>query len=57
MYAAIDDPYYYPDTTVLINKLDIKNQRQLDAFELEMSSQRSTVLSGGKSFFTAFQMI
>ncbi|MGM4924492.1 Fic/DOC family protein [Tardiphaga sp. 804_B3_N1_9] len=42
MYAAIDDPYCYPGTTVLKNKLGLRNQRQLDAFESEMSFQRST---------------
>ena len=37
MYAAIDDPYCYPGTTVLINKLGLQSQHELDAFESEIS--------------------
>jgi len=42
MYEAINDPYCYPGTTVLKNKIGIKDQKKLDAFEAEMSSQRAT---------------
>jgi cell filamentation protein len=35
MYNAVADPYCYPDTTVLINKLDLRDQAKLDAFEAE----------------------
>jgi len=42
MYDAVADPYCYPGTTVLINKLDLRDQRQLDAFEAEITSQRAT---------------
>lgn len=42
MYAAIDDPYCYPGSTVLKNKLDLTEQSELDKFEAEISSQRST---------------
>jgi cell filamentation protein len=42
MYAAVDDPYCYPGTTVLRNKLGLKSQPELDAFESEMSFERST---------------
>lgn len=42
MYGVIADPYCYPGTTVLINKLNIRNQEQLDAFEAEIVSERSS---------------
>jgi cell filamentation protein len=41
MYDAVVDPYCYPGTTVLINKLDLRDQQQLDAFEKEITSQRA----------------
>ncbi len=41
MYAAIDDPYCYPGTTVLKNKVGLKNQADLDKFETEITFQRS----------------
>ncbi|WP_372424948.1 Fic/DOC family protein [Salinarimonas chemoclinalis] len=36
MYDAQNDPYCYPGTTILINKLDLRDQAALDAFEEEM---------------------
>jgi cell filamentation protein len=41
MYDAIDDPYTYADSTVLVNKLDLRAQAELDAFEAEISSARA----------------
>ncbi len=41
-YDAFDDPYAYAGTTVLKNRLDIRDQQRLQAFELEMSTLRST---------------
>jgi cell filamentation protein len=41
MYDAIDDPYTYEHSTVLINKLDLREQTELDAFEAEISSARA----------------
>ncbi len=41
MYDAIDDPYTYENSTVLINKLDLRNQGELDDFEAEISNARS----------------
>lgn len=41
MYDAVVDPYCYPGTTVLINKLDLQDQQKLDAFEKEITSQRA----------------
>lgn len=39
MYDAGEDPYCYPGTTVLKNKLNLKAQRDLDAFEAEIVAQ------------------
>jgi cell filamentation protein len=41
MYDAIDDPYTYDNSTVLVNKLDLRDQGELDDFEAEISSARS----------------
>jgi cell filamentation protein, protein adenylyltransferase len=41
MYDAIDDPYTYENSTVLINKLGLRNQAELHAFEAEISSARA----------------
>jgi cell filamentation protein len=41
MYDAIDDPYTYENSTVLVNKLDLRNQSELDAYEAEISNARS----------------
>ena len=41
MYDAIDDPYTYENSTVLINKLNLRDQAALDAFKAEISSARS----------------
>jgi cell filamentation protein len=32
MYDAIEDPYTYKNSTVLVNKLDLHDQVELDAF-------------------------
>jgi cell filamentation protein len=41
MYDAVEDPYTYKNSTVLKNKLDLRNQAELDAFEAEISSARA----------------
>jgi cell filamentation protein len=41
MYDAIDDPYTYENSTVLVNKLDLRDQGELDDFEAEISSARA----------------
>jgi cell filamentation protein len=41
MYDAIDDPYTYENSTVLINKLELRDQSDLDDFEAEISSARA----------------
>lgn len=40
MYAVIADPYCYQGTQVLKNRLGIRVQRDLDAFEAEATAQR-----------------
>lgn len=42
MYEVADDTYCYPGTTVLRNKLELKNQDELDAFEAEITAQRAS---------------
>ena len=42
MYDAVDDPYTYENSTVLVNKLDLRNQDELDAYEAEISNARSS---------------
>jgi cell filamentation protein len=41
MYDAIENPYTYKNSTVLVNKLDLREQAELDAFETEISSARA----------------
>jgi cell filamentation protein len=41
MYDATDDPYTYENSTVLVNKLNLRNQDDLDAYEAEISNARS----------------
>jgi len=40
-YDAFDDPYCYPGTTVLRNRLDIHDPSELEAFEVEISTLRA----------------
>ncbi|WP_349253679.1 hypothetical protein [Bradyrhizobium sp. CB82] len=40
MYDAVEVPYCYPGTTVLKNKLNLRKQTELDAFEAEITTQR-----------------
>jgi len=40
-YAAFDDPYVYKGTTVLKNRLGIRDQETLEAFEVEISTLRA----------------
>jgi cell filamentation protein len=58
MYEAEADPYCYPGTTVLINKLGLKNQAELDAFEAEITAQRaSEPLPAGRLTFRHYKAI
>jgi cell filamentation protein len=55
MYAAINDPYCYPESTVLKNKLELTKQSDLDKFEAEISFQRSTEpLPAGRLSYTHY---
>lgn len=58
MYDAIDDPYTYEHSTVLINKLDLRKQAELDAFEAEISNARSDErLPGGNLDFMHYKAV
>jgi cell filamentation protein len=55
MYDAVADPYCYPDTNILINKLNLRDQKQLDAFEAEITMQRaSEPFPGGRLSYTHY---
>lgn len=41
MYDAVEDPYCYPGTDVLINKLGLRDAARLQAFEEEISRERA----------------
>lgn len=41
MYDAVADEYCYPGTTVLRNKLDLRDAEELAAFEAEISDSRA----------------
>lgn len=58
MYDAIEDPYTYKNSTVLVNNLDLRNQAELDAFEAEISSARAEEpLPGGSMDFAHYKAI
>jgi cell filamentation protein, protein adenylyltransferase len=58
MYDAIDDPYTYENSTVLVNKLDLRAQEELDAFEAEISSARADEpLPNGILDFTHYKAV
>jgi cell filamentation protein len=53
MYDAINDPYTYKDSTVLVNKLDLRDQTELDAFEAEISIRLSAAPPGQRHYQSA----
>jgi len=56
MYDAIDDPYTYENSTVLVNKL--REQAELDAFEAEISLARAAEpLPEGTLDFTPYEAV
>ena len=58
MYDAVDDPYTYENSTVLMNKLDLREQAELDAFEAEISSARADEpLPEGNLDFTHYKAV
>ena len=52
MYGAVEDPYRYKNSTALVNKLDLRTQDGLDAFEAKISSARADepLLEGNLDF-------
>jgi cell filamentation protein len=52
MYDAVEDPYTYKNSTVLVNRLDLRTQAEPDAFEAEISSARADepLLEGALDF-------
>jgi cell filamentation protein len=58
MYDAIDDPYTYENSTVLVNRLDLRAQAELDAFKAEISSARAQEpLPEGALDFTHYKAV
>lgn len=58
MYEAEADPYCYPGTTVLINKLNLRDQARLDAFEAEITAQRAAEpLPAGSLSYSQYRAI
>lgn len=58
MYDATNDPYTYENSTVLVNKLDLREQAELDAFEAEISTARAEEpLPGGEFDFSHYRTI
>jgi cell filamentation protein len=55
MYKAEPDPYCYPGTTILINRLGTQDHATLEAFEAEMTSDRaSEPLPSGRVGYTHY---
>ncbi len=58
MYDAIEDPYTYPGSTVLRNRLDLRDQEALDDFEAEISYARAQEpLPSGSLDFSHYKAI
>ncbi|MGH6680533.1 MAG: Fic/DOC family protein [Bradyrhizobium sp.] len=58
MYDAVADEYCYPGTTVLKNKLDLREAEELAAFEAEVSDTRADEkLQAGDLDFEHFKAI
>ena len=57
MYDAVRDPYTYENSTVLVNKLDLRAQLELEAFEAEISNARADEpLPEGELDFTHYKI-
>nr|WP_311972766.1 Fic family protein [Bradyrhizobium agreste] len=58
MYDAVADDYCYPGTTVLKNKLDLRDPEELHSFEAEVSDVRADEeLPAGNLDFTHFKAV
>jgi cell filamentation protein len=53
IYGAFDDPYVYKGTTVLKNKIGLRDQDRLSAFEVEMTTSRAEEPLPAGNFDTA----
>lgn len=57
-YDAVPDPYCYPGTSVLKNRLGLRTQVELDAFEHDMTAQRfDEALPAGRLGVTHYKAI
>jgi cell filamentation protein len=58
MYADAPDPYCYPGTTILINRLGLRDQAKLGAFEAEVTAERAAQpLPAGRLGYTHYRAI
>ncbi len=58
MYRATPDPYCYPGTSVLINRLGTRDAAELNAFESEMTSDRATEpLPAGRLSYSHYRAV
>jgi cell filamentation protein len=58
MYESGPDPYCYPGTNVLKNRLGLRDQAQLDDFEALVTAQRSEEpLPGGRLGYAHYRAI
>src|SRR3990167_2314572 len=58
MYEAGEDPYCYPGTTVLKNRLGLRMQAKLHAFEAEITAQRAAEpLPAGRLSYAHYKAI
>jgi len=58
MYDATADPYTYENSAVLVNKLGLREQAELDAFEAEISAARALeALPAGVLDFPHFKAV
>jgi cell filamentation protein len=58
MYRVEADPYCYPGTTILINRLGIRDQARLEAFETDVSIERAAqALPRGRLSYTHYRAI
>jgi len=58
VYESGPDPYCYPGSSVLINRLDIRDQAELDAYETLITAQRGEeVLPNGRLGYAHYRAI
>jgi cell filamentation protein len=58
MYEAESDPYCYPGTDILKNRLGLRDKAKLDAFEAEITAQRAAEpLPAGRLSYAHYRAI